>query len=87
MLTQIQEEELNRSRSKSFSKEYTKTSFRSLSDKKKSCDGDSFKHKVHKTESDDKLATLKEFRKRNGLFFKYDEKWSPQPSSSATACH
>jgi hypothetical protein len=29
------------------------------------------------------LATLKEFRKRNGLFFKCDEKWSHNHRSPA----
>lgn len=50
--------------------------FINLSDKHKSIDGDSVKHKTQKTESEDKLATLKEFRKANGLCFKCDEKWS-----------
>ena len=47
-----------------------------MSDKQKSIDGDSVKQKTPKTESEDKLATLKEFRKRNRLCFKCGEKWS-----------
>ena len=33
--------------------------------------------KTTKSESDDKMATLKAFRCRNGLCFKCGEKWSP----------
>lgn len=33
--------------------------------------------KAHKTEAEDKLASLKSFRRRNGLCFNCGEKWSP----------
>jgi ribosomal protein L7/L12 len=74
--TLLQEEELHRSRSKGFSKDYARTSFRSLPDKPRSSDGETSRQVVQKSKTDDKLATLKEFRRINGLCFKYGEKWS-----------
>jgi hypothetical protein len=47
-----------------------------LPNKPRSNDGETSRQKVQKSKADDKLATLKEFRRRNGLCFKYDEKWS-----------
>lgn len=75
-LALLQEEELHRSRSTGFNKDSARTNFRSLPDKPRSSDGETSRQKVQKSKTDDKLATLKELRRRNGLCFKYGEKWS-----------
>jgi len=82
-LALLQEEELHKSRSKGFSKDSARTSFRSLPNKPRSSDGETSRQKVEKSETDDKLATLKEFRRRNGLCFKCGEKWSHNHKCSA----
>lgn len=43
----------------------------------KACDPPKPTNKEQKTDSDDKLVSLKSFRRRNGLCFKCGEKWSP----------
>jgi hypothetical protein len=57
-------------------KSFSETASGNLSDKAKSTDGETSKQKMHKSETDEKLAALKEFRRRNGLCFKCGEKWS-----------
>ena len=74
-LALIQEDELNKVRSKGFNKDVAKSSFRNLGEKYKFHEVDSVKHKSQKSELE-KLADLKDFRKRNGLCFKCGEKWS-----------
>lgn len=44
-------------------------------DKQKGQELDSVKQKDQRANSEDKLATLKEFHRRNGLCFKCGEKW------------
>jgi hypothetical protein len=71
-----QEEELAKTRTKVFNKEYTKTAYKPLQDKNNNTEVDVGKPKVQKPEFEDRLATLKEFKRRNGLCFKCGEKWA-----------
>lgn len=75
-LALMQEEELHRARSKSGIRDYQKGTFRSVGDKSKGQDSEPAKQKEHKTVVDEKLATLREHRKKNGLCYKCGEKWS-----------
>lgn len=75
-LALIQEGELNKIKSKGFIKEYQKTNFKSWTDKPKGNEADPAQQKGQKASNEDKLATLKDFRKKNGLCFKYGDKWS-----------
>jgi hypothetical protein len=58
-LALLQEEELAKSRAKTFSKEFGKATFKGLTDKAKIMDTDSVKQKVLKHDSEDKLSNLK----------------------------
>jgi hypothetical protein len=75
-LALIQEDELNKVRSKGFNKDVAKSTFRSPGEKYKSPEVDLVKQKSQKSELEEKLADLKNFRKRNELCFKCGEKWS-----------
>lgn len=75
ILASLQEEELSRCRAKGYGKEFAKGNFRALQDKCKAGDPDKPKAVWAKPETEDKLATLREFRRKNGLCFKCGGKW------------
>jgi len=78
-LALIQEQELEQEQSKSSRRDFTRSTGRSgmTADKSKATDTSKLLIKTHKTKTEDKLATLKSFRRRYGLCFKCGEKWSP----------
>jgi len=74
-LALIQEEELNKSKNKFLGKDCYRTNFKGMTDKAKNIEGEATKQRPQKADFEDKLASLKDFRKRNGLCFKCGEKW------------
>lgn len=72
-LALIQEQELKQGNAKSSGQEFT----RLTGPKNKAVETTKPIIKTTKTEAEDKLASLKSFRCRNGLCFKCGEKWSP----------
>lgn len=74
LLASLHEEEVTKSRTKGWPKEAAKSNFKYNGDKSKG--GEAEKSKQHQlSESEDKLATLKDHRRRNGLCFKCGAKW------------
>jgi hypothetical protein len=69
-LALLQEEELGHARQKSFGR-VTKGQ-----DRAQTTDSDKIKNKAVRSESDDKLNSLKQFRRKHGLCFKCGGKWS-----------
>jgi len=72
-LALLQEEELNLAKHRSFGRTSTKGIERSPPDRAGVSGTDK---RVQKIEGDDKLASLKQFRRKNGLCFKCGGKWS-----------
>jgi hypothetical protein len=72
-LALLQEEELNSIKQRSMSRALTKGVDRNLADKARGSGSDK---RVQKSDSEDKLATLKQYRRKNGLCFKCGGKWS-----------
>lgn len=68
----LQVEELSRCRTKGYGKEYGKGNFRPLPNKQKGLGVELDKPKMvaAKPENEDRLASLREFRRKNGLCFK-----------------
>jgi len=75
-LALLQEEELNALKQKPFGQGFTKGADRPLTDKVGLNAGDKQVTKVQRTESEDKLASLKQYKRKNGLCFKCGGKWS-----------
>jgi heterodisulfide reductase subunit C len=75
-LTLLQEAELGKSKSRPQVKDSFRSSFKNFGDKVKVGDADKPKQQTMLTEFEDKLANLKNFRRRNGLCFKCGNKWS-----------
>jgi hypothetical protein len=73
----LQEEERSASKIKAFGRVFTKGSEHAQTDMGQVTEGEKMKNKQQHTEVDDKLATLKQYRRRNGLCFKYGAKWGP----------
>ena len=78
-LALIQEQQLEVARSKSSGRDITRGFAKQLqsADKLKAFDNGKHPPKGQMQDTEDKLATLKAFRYRNGLCFKCGEKWSP----------
>lgn len=78
-LALIQEEELEACRLKSSFRNSLVVGFRAhpAVERTKVHDGEKVKLKTGKEEVEDKLATLKQYRRKNGLCFKCREKWAP----------
>lgn len=78
-LALIQEQELELGHAKSSGQDFTRSTMRSSlgSDKTRPTNAIKPVIKTHKTKAEDKLASLKSFRRRNGLCFKCGEKWNP----------
>jgi hypothetical protein len=70
----LQEEELARSHSRSSGRDVQKLVFKFRVEKSKAVEPDKTKA-VLKNDTEDKLATLREFRRNNGLCFKCGGKW------------
>lgn len=70
-LTLIQEQEVEISRAKTSGRDFTRGAPKAKQDSSKVANTE------QKPEGDDKLASLKSFRRRNGLCFECSEKWSP----------
>jgi hypothetical protein len=77
-LALLQEAELGRPRSKTQVKDSFRSSFKPNNEKLKIADVDKPKKQQMVTDSEDKLAALKNFRRRNGLCFKCGNKWSKE---------
>jgi len=75
-LALLQETELSKCKSKSVVRDSYRANFRTMGDKLKTGEPDKPKQQVPVTETEDKLANLKSFRRRNGLCFKCGNKWS-----------
>lgn len=71
----MQEEELGHCRSKNQGKEFAKGVFKPAQDKLKGGENDKVKPMLNKIEGEDKLASLRDFRRKNGLCFKCGGKW------------
>lgn len=69
----LQEEELNAAKSKSFGRGFNKGADRGGPNKNETV---GLQTKVQKPEGDDKLASLKQYCRKNGLCFKCGGKWS-----------
>ena len=78
-LALIQEQEREHEHSKSSGRDFTRSTACSGigAEKPRAVDTAKPVIKAHKTEAEDKLASLKSLRRRNGLCFKCGEKWSP----------
>lgn len=77
-LAMIQEQELEQSRTKSSRRDFTRGAARAVPGPDKYKQPETVKPAVKgKEDTDDKLAMLKAFRRRNGLCFKCGEKWGP----------
>jgi ribosomal protein L32 len=78
-LALIQEEELDSCRHKLSVKSTSAPNFRAhqVVEKQKGIETDKLKAKVVKGDTEDKLATLKLYRRKNRLCFKCGEKWGP----------
>ena len=68
---------MNRKKERPGNREFNKPNLRLLGDRSKLGDVDKAKGGQTCQESDDKLVALKDFRRKNGLCFKCDEKWAP----------
>lgn len=66
-LATLQEEELNRCRPKNLGQDFTKGTFKPVLDKMKGEDHEKTKATLNKTKGEDKLASLRDFRRKNGL--------------------
>jgi hypothetical protein len=75
VLVALYEDELSRCRSKPFGWDFTKTGFNLAADKVKGADEEKGKTNLNKSDQEDKLATLRNYRHQNGLCFKYGGKW------------
>lgn len=75
-LALIQGDELAKIKSKGFGKDYSKQGFKQFNDKHKGNELDMTKLKQNKADSEDKRATLKEYRRKHGLCFRCGDKWS-----------
>jgi hypothetical protein len=76
-LTLIQEQELEHGHAKSSGWDFTRGVARTSLGADKTKQTEQMKPILQKSDVDDKLASLKSFRRRNGLCFKCGEKWSP----------
>ena len=78
-LALIQEQELEQDLQKSSGRDFTRSTSRTLvrTEKPRSVEANKPVIKTHKTETEDKLVSLKSFRRRNELCFKCGEKWRP----------
>jgi uncharacterized protein YihD (DUF1040 family) len=71
------QEELNVSKNKNLGRVFSKGLDRGLADRGTAVDTEKGKNKQQRPEMDEKLATLKLYRRRNGLCFKCGAKWGP----------
>lgn len=74
-LAVLQEEELARCRSKNKGKEFAKGVFKPTQGKLKGGENDRIMPVLNKIEGEDKLASLRDFRRKDGLCFKCGGKW------------
>jgi hypothetical protein len=79
-LALLQEEEIQVAKQKSFGQGFTKMTDRLGLDKNGVASGDKASLKRAKSDTDDKWATLKQYRRRNGLYYKCGGKWSTNHS-------
>lgn len=70
----LQEEEINKSRAKSFGKDIQRHAYRQGVEKVKGGEPNKVKPTL-KNNSEDKLVSLRDFRRKNGLCFKCGGKW------------
>ena len=75
-LALLQEEELSAAKHKPFGRGFTKGFARATTEKVGAGAGDKLEAKNQKSEADDKLTSLKQYRRKNGLCFKCGAKWS-----------
>jgi hypothetical protein len=75
VLAALQEDELSRCRSKPFGWDFTKTRFKPVADKGKGADEEKGKTNLNKSDQENKLATLRNYRCQNGICFKCGGKW------------
>ena len=76
-LALVPEEELAQFKPRAAVKEFGKGAWKPGIEKTKTSEVDKGKHLNPRPEVEDKLSTLKEFRKKNGLCFKCGNKWAP----------
>jgi hypothetical protein len=84
-LALIQEQELDSSCAATSGRIFTRGALKNIAtaDKNKQQDTVKVVPKVTRSESDDKIAALRTFRHRNGLYFKCGEKWNPNHTCPA----
>ena len=74
-LALLQEEKFNKVRPRTFGKDGIKVAFRNFADKQKGAEIEKPRQVQVRGDKEDKLATLRDFRRKNGLCFKYGGKW------------
>lgn len=75
-LALLQEEELNACKHKPFGRVFTKGNDKWVTDRASGSSGDKVQAKTQKSDTEEKLSALKQYRRKNGLCFKCGEKWS-----------
>jgi hypothetical protein len=77
-LALLQEAEQGRAKGKPQGKESFRSTFKPVIERTKFTDTDKPKQQVVSSESEDKLAALKNYRRKNGLYFKCGDKWAKE---------
>lgn len=72
----LQEEELSKGRLRSVGRDWQKPAVRQSTDRPRSTESDKVKFLSGRQESEDKLMSLRDHRRKHGLCFKCGEKWS-----------
>jgi hypothetical protein len=73
----LQDEELNIGKHKTLGRVFTKGIDRGMTNKNTIADAEKGKNKQRRPGMDEKVATLKQYQRHNGLCFKCSAKWGP----------